>query len=325
MHKNPIFILIAILTSSSCASGQVQFLEKEDRIDVMYQEKVITSYQIGKDMLKPSLFPIKATDGEIVTRQFPFEEIEGESTDHPHHTGLFFTYGSKNEVNGNSFWNLHDIPPGIQHIKVLEKKEKAENGSISTISHWIDKNGKAILEESRTMTFNFQRKNSYSIDFEVFLKALETDVIFQDTKEGMFAVRVADWMSEESKGMIIGTGKYTNAQGLTNEENIWGRQSEWVKLEGTKGEKVYGLAIFYHPESVNFPTYWHARGYGCFAANPIGQFGFQKEYLEAPKKRNLEIQKGKSAAFGFRVLIYEDSKEHKELQAEYESFKLSDL
>ena len=32
------------------------------------------------------------------------------------------------------------------------------------------------------------------------------------------------------------------------------------------------IAIFDHPGNVNYPTYWHARGYGLFAANPLGRY-----------------------------------------------------
>ncbi len=323
IFKTLIFSLI--LTGSIIqVSGQVKFLEKGDRIDVMYNDQLVTSYLTDDDLLKPCLYPVKALDGQIITRQFPFKKIPGESSDHPHHTGIFFTYGSKEEVNGNSFWNLHDTPPMIKHIKVVDKVEYDKKGSIKTVSHWIDKNARPILEESRTMTFNFDR-GSYSIDFNISLKALSSDVTFEDTKEGMFAIRVADWMSEEPKGDIKGTGKYTNAEGSTTEENIWGRRSEWVTLEGENEGKTYGLAIFHHPESVNFPTYWHVRGYGCFAANPVGQFDFQKEFQDDPKKRNLVIKKGESADFGFRVLIYENTMGIYELETEFQSFKSIDL
>ena len=37
------------------------------------------------------------------------------------------------------------------------------------------------------------------------------------------------------------------------------------------------IAIIDHPDNGITPTYWHARGYGLFAANPLGQAIFQKE------------------------------------------------
>jgi len=326
MHIPRIFVLAAILIGSIFqVSGQVKFIENEDKIDVMYRGQLITSYLTGQDLLKPCLYPIKTLDGQIITRQFPFQKILGESTDHPHHTGLYFTYGSRGEVNGNSFWNMHDTPPMIRHIRIVNKMENADNGSIATVSHWVGKSGEVILKESRRMSFDFTEASAYSIDFNIALEAMDENVTFEDTKEGMFAIRVADWMCEEPKGSIEGTGKYTNAKGSTTEENIWGRRSEWVKLEGVKEGNTYGIAIFHHPESVNFPTYWHARGYGCFAANPVGQFDFQKEFIDNPEKRNLVIKKGESTDFGFRVSIYEGSKEIKELEAEFQSFESIDL
>lgn len=320
------FILVVILLNAHVHTfGQVRFSEKENRIDVLYNGKLITSYLIGRDLLKPCLYPVNTLDGQVMTRQFPFKVVEGESTDHPHHTGLYFTFGSKGEVNGNSFWNLHENPPSIQHIELIEKKEEGKRGSLTTVSHWVDKDGQAILKESRTMTFNFDQKDGYTIDFNISLEATDTDVTFKDTKEGMFAMRVADWMCEKSKGSVKGTGKYTNAQGLTTEDNIWGKQSEWVKLEGQRDGKTYGLAILHHPESVNFPTYWHARGYGCFAANPVGQFDFQSKYMDSPQKRDLVIKAGEQADFIFRLLVYESSKNMEELKRVFQKFKAAEL
>jgi hypothetical protein len=43
-----------------------------------------------------------------------------------------------------------------------------------------------------------------------------------------------------------------------------------------------------HPKNPGYPTYWHARGYGLFAANPLGQAALSNgketlNYRLAPK------------------------------------------
>ena len=40
------------------------------------------------------------------------------------------------------------------------------------------------------------------------------------------------------------------------------------------GERV-GIAILNHPSSFRYPTYWHVRDYGLFAANPFGLHDFK--------------------------------------------------
>jgi hypothetical protein len=70
-------------------------------------------------------------------------------------------------------------------------------------------------------------------------------------------------------------------------------------LTGEIDGKPVTIAIFNHPSSVNYPTYWHARGYGLFAANPIGRHAYDPKMPE----RTLTLQPGKSATFRFLILV----------------------
>ena len=42
------------------------------------------------------------------------------------------------------------------------------------------------------------------------------------------------------------------------------------------GAEPVAIAILDHPQNPGHPTYWHARGYGLFAANPLGPEGSQR-------------------------------------------------
>ena len=334
MMKTRIFLSLTahifLLGLSGSAQSNISFVDHDQKIDVMAGERLMTSYQFGKYLSKPFLHPLMSPSGEMVTRQYPFEDIEGESHDHPHHTGVSFTYGSGGEVNGTSFWaNPHDKPPfnmqnkipQIRHVDFLRKDAGKDAAILESINHWINKEGNPMLEERRTMDFHVD-KDKYSIDFAFQLTALDTTVTFEDTKEGMFAIRVADWLAEDANGTLYtSSGKYLNAEGEETEKNIWGKTSAWVNLEGKKDYKAIGVTIFHHPSSVNFPTFWHARGYGCFAANPIGQYDYQKgRGLQEPKHRTLVIQPGDAAVFRFRVLIYEGTKNKAQLDQEFEDY-----
>jgi hypothetical protein len=222
--------------------------------------------------------------------------------------GIFFTY---DKVNNDGFWNNTTSPPQIKHIKTT----KMENGQLSTISQWVGKSGKTLLEEKRDMVFSAQ-PNQYAIDFNITLTAQDEKIVFGDTKEGMFAIRVADWLSENK-----GTGKYLNSDGNVGEPNIWGKKAAWVRLEGQKDGKTIGIAIFNHPASACFPTYWQARGYGLFSANPLGQLDFLKgRNVENPKPLNFTLYPGQSALFRFRMIIYEGQKSAEQLEKEFHSF-----
>ena len=106
-----------------------------------------------------------------------------------------------------------------------------EDGQLSTISHWVGKSGKTLLEEKRDMIFSAQ-PNQYTIDFNITLTAQDEKIVFGDTKEGMFAIRVADWLSEDK-----GTGKYLDSDGNIGEPNIWGKKAiglVWKQLKTAK-------------------------------------------------------------------------------------------
>lgn len=103
--------------------------------------------------------------------------------------------------------------------------------------------------------------------------------------------------------------------GTEKEKNVWGKRAKWVRLEGEKDGKIIGIAIFNHPDSVNYPTYWHARGYGLFAANPLGQRMFQETRgVENPQAFGLTLEPGQSTLFKFRMLIYEGPRTAEQLE-----------
>jgi len=155
-----------------------------------------------------------------------------------------------------------------------------------------------------------------TIDFRIELEAAEREVVFADTKEGMFAIRVAHWLKEKG-----GNGEYLSSTGGKKAKNVWGRRAAWVRLEGEKDGTRVGILSCDHPESVNHPTYWHARDYGLFAANPLGQAVFEKSRgNKEAKPFRLVLAPGDKALFRFRVVFYEGAREVAELKAWFDDF-----
>ncbi len=234
-----------------------------------------------------------------------------EMRDHPHHTGIFFTY---DEVNGDGFWNNTVFPPHIKHVLVKEM-QPGEQGVLTTESEWISKDNVPLLRENRTMLF-IPGNAEVAIDFTISLTALQDKVEFGDTKEGMFAIRVAHQLQEQDY-----TGKYQSSNGDEGEQNVWGKRAEWVKLEGQIDSLDTGIAILNHPTSTNYPTFWHARGYGLFSANPLGQYAFEKARQVAnPQHFGLTLVKGQSALFKFRMLIYDGLRTQEQMQERFAEY-----
>ncbi len=296
-------ILISMLAFCDSAK-QVTFQKEEKQIDVLINGKKVTSYIIADTLTKPVLYPVSTLNGLLVNRGYPFKDVKGESRDHPHHAGIFFTY---DKVNDSGFWNNTHYPPQVQHTGI-EQISEGDSGVLKTTSQWVNKDNKPLLLEKRKMVF-IPQKNEYYLDFTITLSALDEKVIFGDTKEGMFAIRVAPWLKEEE------TGKYLSSNGDENEKGIWGTRAKWVKLEGNKNDQQAGIAILNHPSSVNYPTYWHVRGYGLFSANPLGQYVFQKARgVENPEPFALELEPGESTVFKFRMVIYDGARSPEEIE-----------
>ncbi len=289
----------------------VEFVKAEDKIDCLIDGRHFTSYRYGDGLGKPILFPLNSPSGAMINRGWPLLQIEGENTEHPHHKGLWFAY---RDVNGDDFWLDPASPAHIKHAEVTEMTGGTGKGTLATVSHWLDKNGKTLLKENRKMVF-YGRENEYAIDFDIDLTAQDTKVVFGDHKDGLFAFQAAGWLSE------TGTGRFLNSNGDEGEKNTWGKRAQWVRLQGRKDGKTIGIAILNHPSSVNYPAYWHTRGYGLITANPLGQLIFQQNTGQLnPQPFNLTLQPNESAHFGFRVLIYEGNKTGEQLQQQFEKY-----
>jgi hypothetical protein len=308
-----LFVGAVILAAAWCnaapadaPAAKVSFVEGDKKIDVMIDGKLFTSYLFDEKLTKPVLYPLIAPSGVKVSRGFPFEKVEGEATDHPHHIGIFLTY---DEVNGEGFWNNTTSPPQVQHVKVTKMEPGNGKGELCTVMNWAGKDG-VLLEEKRKMVFS-AGPGQYEIDFSIDLTARDKKVVFGDTKEGMFAIRTAQWLREKD-----GTGRYLSSEGGKTSADIWGTRARWVTLEGKKDDKTIGIAILNYAPSANYPTFWHVRDYGLFSANPLGQLAFEKGRKVADAKAfGLTLEPGQTAHLNFHVVIYEGPRSAEQLDA----------
>nr|MDQ3346613.1 PmoA family protein [Acidobacteriota bacterium] len=71
-----------------------------------------------------------------------------------------------------------------------------------------------------------------------------------------------------------------------------------------------------HPSNHGHPTYWHARGYGLFAANPLGRQGYDPTQEPA----SLTLQTGQSVTFRHRILVSDTTLTAEALKREHGAF-----
>jgi len=280
-----------LLAATASLPAQVKF--SRDQIDINIDGKPFTTFHYGTANGKPFLAPLRSASGKIVTRHFPMELVPGESRDHLHHTGLWFSY---DDVNGVKFWENDPsyTKPHMGHIVVrnAEWKDGDKSGTLTATMDWRDPNGKTLLVEDRDMIFYSDPKLRI-IDFIINLTP-SVDVTFGDTKEGAFAIRLADAFTERNGG------KSMDADGRAMMKNIWGKRSNWVDYTATIDGEQLGVAMFDSPKNPRHPTYWHARDYGLFALNPFGQNAFDPKLDESQWK----VPAGQKLTFRWRVVIH---------------------
>jgi hypothetical protein len=302
--------------------------ENAHRVDIGIDGKPFTSLLWETNQRKPVLYPLIAPDGTTVTRGYPFHLRPGERVDHPHHAGLWFNYGN---ANGFDFWNNSDaIKPadrakyGTVRFDKLVSSKSGATGEVVTESTWIagdaaSGNTQPILTQMTRYVFGkaeLAGQPAFSVDLIVTLTGL-TEVTFHDDKEGLLGIRVAHFLeSATEKGGVfmdangkptqVAAGDTAGATGVyrTSEDKVgdaaWGTRGAWCWDAGTSPEgKAEAIAILDHTGNPGYPAYWHARGYGLFAVNPLGAHIFDPK---APAM-NFSIAKGASATFKYRVLV----------------------
>ncbi len=312
--------------------------DEEKKVDVLVDGELFTSYIYPETIAKPVLYPLKTALGTTVTRGFPLEPRPGERVDHPHHVGLWFNYG---DVNGLDFWNNSDAIPAneqsgygsIAHKEINKISSGNDRGTLEVTEDWVGPDGIALLRENTTFVFR-ATAHKRIIDRITKLTALDKDVSMKDNKEGMLGMRMARQLelpSNKPELFTDASGKVTDVPVMNNEgvsgmyrsseglegDAVWGTRGKWMLLTGNINHENIGVAILDHPGNVGFPTYWHARGYGLFAANPLGQ----KALSDGKDVLNFKLEAGDSVTFKYRIIIYSGEQvSDEQVNEDYQAF-----
>jgi hypothetical protein len=329
LSKSLCIFAIAILLPCAfllAADETVTFVKHADSVDVLIGGKIFTNYHFGSDSPKPYMSPLRSAQGTIVTRGFPMRtDIPGESHDHPHHRGLFYTHG---DINGIDFWgegvpskaaqtangvyySSESFPKGKTKFRKLdEAKSNGKSGTLKAEFELVGPDGKAIGSE--TQEYAISGNSTERIIDCVFTTRADKGVPLKmgDTKEGTFAIRVATGLTKQQV-------KMSNSEGKVGEKDIWGKRANWVDYSGVVDGEQLGIAIFDNPTNIKHPTYWHARDYGLFAVNPFGEHDF---YNDPKRDGSVTIATGKSLTFRYRVVIHHGDAAEAGIAAAYQQY-----
>jgi hypothetical protein len=317
-------VLLAGRSQQAAASSSTQPVlvrphPSERRVDVFVGDAPFTSYVWPERLTKPVLYPVRSAGGAIITRSFPLEPRAGERVDHPHQVGLWFTHG---DVNGVDFWNNSEARTPEERAKMGTIRQiaidEATSGSAGTLRvrhDWVMPDGSVVIRERATYRFA-GGPDFRLLDRTTVLSATAKRVVLTDNKEGLLGIRVARALETPSSEPLLFTdangrptavpvldnagvsGAYTSSEGLTGDA-VWGTRARWVALAGRVGREDVVLLMLDHPANPGYPSHWHARGYGLFAANPLGA----RVFSNGKERLDLAIEPGASVGFRHRLLI----------------------
>lgn len=310
----------------------------ERRVDVRVDSLPFTAYVWPERLAKPVLYPIRTARGSLVTRGFPLDPRPGERVDHPHQVGFWLNFG---DVNGVDFWGHSDAIPReerakmgeVRHREVVAARGGQGRGELEVRMDWVLP-GSAVSLEERTVFVFHAGPHRRAIDRLTTLTATGGRAVFGDTKEGMLGLRVARALEQPADRPEVFTdasgtptpvpvldnagvcGLYTSSEGLQGDA-AWGTRARWMALSGRVGDEEVVLLVLDHPKNPGHPTYWHARGYGLFAANPFGAKAFTGGRAAASM---FALDAGQSAVFRHRLSILPGPFDAREAEAEWKAF-----
>ncbi len=317
-------IVCSALAFTSVASAEVTLKQEADKVSVMFDGQLFTEYHFT-GARRPYLYPVIGPTGAGMTRNWPLKEgVAGEETDHPHHKGVWFGHRS---VGGAGFWE-DSAKAGtklgqIVHDSFAEVKGGKDEGVVRAKNKWVlDDGGEVIATDETTWRFA-PVKGGRVIDFNITIKAGAKDITFGDDKDGTMAIRLAETMRVErskpkgEKTAPPGEGHIVTSEGKTDKD-AWGTRAPWCDYFGPVEGKTVGVAMFDHPSNPRYPTWWHVRTYGLFAANPFGQAQFEK--LPDKNAGEFKVAAGQSVTFRYRIFFHEGDATQGKVAEQYRDY-----
>ena len=264
-------LLAVVLTLPCCTTqrveddpaGALSIVEATDAGEIRGGDELFARVHLGAPM--PYVYPLLGPGGVRVTRGFPMDPQPDEAHDHPHHRSLWFAHGS---VNGHDFW--HGSNTRIVVEEIVTADVEGDVATLVTRQAWLA-DDERIASETRTLRFSAE-PGRRKIEFETVLTpAGEKPLVFGDTKEGTMALRLHPALRLKGE---VARGSVSSSSGHEGRA-VWGKRAAWVSYSGPVDDRELTVTIHDHPDNLRHPTWWHARDYGLFAANPFGIHDFE--------------------------------------------------
>lgn len=251
--------------AAAASNGGIVELEQgaaDSVVTAVIDGSPFVTYCYGSDLSRPFLFPLRGPNGgPVITR--PHQPDDGE---HPHQCAAAaatlsphycltlaaahsLTDRKRNwlaacrrkgvwcavdEVNGIRFWGERQIPDNVERWpqgKIESRGVVLRGGgtaaaTLELSSEWLGEGGTAVLHEHTVLTIHA----SHLLEYTVTLTAPEDrDVIFGDTKEGFFGIRLVDELRASEGATVV------NSDGVVGCDACYGRHADWIDYSGPVG------------------------------------------------------------------------------------------
>ena len=295
-YKKIIFLILALILfrGSSEAQLKVTAALAGNKIDIMVDGVLFTSYIMSEFEKYPFFFPVNGPSGASITSV--------RNSNYPHHSSLFF---GCDKVNGGNFWQ-----EGIDRGRIISLRadiieSEGERAVIENECIWIRPGAESPVRDRRIITVFAPSPEKYIIDFDIIMEML-SDVTIEKTNHSLFSCRMDPDLSVKGGGTIINDG------GMTGEKGTFGKRSSWIDYHGERYGKTEGLAILQHPSSKWYPAPWFTRDYGFMSPTPMYWPENDKE---------LSFQKGEMIKLRYRVIAHSGDHLQAGIEEEFIKYK----
>jgi hypothetical protein len=285
------------------ASAASLLAADERPLEIRVGDRVATSLYWGEAWDKPFLYPIRTVSGKVLSRGWPIEPRDGDSTDHTWHRGIWYGHG---DISGQDFWREQGRDKTAR--LVVKSRPRVQGSAVSVELAMVPPSGKSIgsmRQEFRVTDHGEVR----SVDAVITIMADAGQALtFGDTDDGGFAFRLSKAFREDKGARLC------NSDGLTGTKNIWGKPARWVDYSASADGAPAGVAILDHPSNLRHPSRWHARPYGLNAANPFALKSFTKD---PAANGSYKLSQGGELVLRYRTLVYDGAPDIERLYAAY--------
>ena len=292
-----LIICAAVVPSHAEAAEKVEFVKTESALEITIDGQPFATYNVSPEFRKPFLLPLRTASGVVVNRPLS----DPADADHPHHKGV---WNSVDEVNGIRFWNENGL---IRNLSVRVIQSGGPVGIFESINQWQHpETGEPQLTETAVVTVHANRLLVYDMLFT----ASHVAASFEDTKEGLFGVRVAASMKEKNGGHVVAS------DGTETTKNCWGKAFPWIDYYGTVEGKTVGVAIMDHPGNFR-PSRYHVRDYGLFSVSPFGNQAYTNGEEEAAP---VHLEKNESLRLRYGMYFHDGDTKDGHVAEAWEQF-----